>query len=136
MGSPEPIVAPGVLTTLQRRAHTAAMVVRRGTCDNRASSWLGACRDGEFSTPSKQSNRLGAYEALQPPLYYWIAAPLLWLLRGASLATQAFGLRWASVVLGSLVIPLMFVLARKIFRDDRAALGCALVVALMPELAV
>jgi hypothetical protein len=83
-----------------------------------------------------QPSRIEGYEALQPPVYYWLAAPLLWVLRSCSLATQVFALRWAAVALSSLAIPLIFLLGRAVFRDDRLALGCAAIAALMPELAV
>ena len=83
-----------------------------------------------------QASALGAYETLQPPLYYWLMTPLLRLLRHAPLAAQVFALRWAAVALGSLVVPLLFLLGRAVFRDERLALGCAVVGALMPELAV
>jgi len=83
-----------------------------------------------------ESSRIHAYEALQPPIYYWLMAPVLWLLRNCTLATQVFALRWAAVAAVSLLIPLLFLLGRAVFRDDRLALGCAAAAALMPELAV
>jgi hypothetical protein len=99
-----------------------------------------AAREAQFrAIPREFENelsRIGAYEALQPPVYYWLMAPLLWLLRNCTLATQVFALRWAAVALVSLLVPLLFLLGRAVFRDDRLALGCAAVAALMPELAV
>jgi hypothetical protein len=79
--------------------------------------------------------RLTAYEALQPPLYYWLMAPVLWCFRRASLWTQLLALRYASVLLASVTIPLVFAIARAVFRDTRLALGCAAIVALMPGFA-
>jgi hypothetical protein len=81
-------------------------------------------------------SRAVAYEALQPPLYYWLMAPVLWLSRACSLVTQVFILRWVSILIASLVIPLVFLIGREAFGDDRLALGSAVVVALMPELAI
>jgi hypothetical protein len=99
-----------------------------------------ASREAQFRAIPREYaseySRIGAYEALQPPVYYWLMAPLLWMLRGCTLATQVFALRWAAVALASSLVPLLFLLGRAVFRDDRLALGCAAIAALMPELAV
>lgn len=79
---------------------------------------------------------LRAYEALQPPLYYWLMAPALRLVSGAPLAARVFILRYLSAAIASLVIPLAFVIGRLVFADDRMALGCAAVIAAMPEFAI
>ncbi|HMD71987.1 MAG TPA: glycosyltransferase family 39 protein, partial [Bryobacteraceae bacterium] len=79
---------------------------------------------------------LTAYEALQPPLYYWLMAPVERLLDGRSLAAQVMAIRWLSALLGSLAIPLVYLVARAVFADMRIALGCAAVAALMPEWAL
>lgn len=83
-----------------------------------------------------QSGQIGAYEALQPPFYFWIASPALWVFRNASLPTQVFALRWLAVLFGSCAIPLIFLIGRSVFADDAVALGCAVVASLMPELAI
>src|ERR1051326_3880236 len=75
------------------------------------------------------------YEALHAPLYYWTVAPLLWLLRGATLAGQVFGVRCLTALLGSLVLPLLYLIALEVFQDERIAFGCAAVVAVMPGFA-
>jgi len=77
-----------------------------------------------------------AYEALQPPLYYWLMAPLLRLLSGASLGTSVIALRLAGCILAAFTIPLVYRLARETLGSHAAALGCAAVVALMPEFAI
>jgi 4-amino-4-deoxy-L-arabinose transferase-like glycosyltransferase len=77
-----------------------------------------------------------AYEALQPPLYYWLMAPVARLLAGRSLAAQVLAIRWLSALVASLVIPLVYLVARAVFADIRIALGCAAVAALMPEWAL
>ncbi len=77
-----------------------------------------------------------AYEALQPPLYYWILVPVLRLIGGASLPTQVLVLRWLGVAMASLAIPLVFLIARDVFGEEAVALGCAAVVALMPGFAL
>jgi len=79
---------------------------------------------------------LTAYEALQPPLYYWLMAPVARLLAGRGLAAQVLAIRWLSALLASLAIPLVYLVARAVFVDVRVALGCAAVAALMPEWAI
>jgi len=79
---------------------------------------------------------LTAYEALQPPLYYWMMAPVAGMLRGAGLAAQVTTIRWLSVLIASLTIPLVFRIGREVFADDRMALGCAALVAVMPGFAL
>ena len=88
-------------------------------------AWSGQNGSGAFT----------AYEALQPPLYYWLMAPVLRVLLGCTLATQVMVLRWIGVLLASLVVPLVFWVARMVF-DRSTALGCAAVVAVMPGLAL
>ena len=78
---------------------------------------------------------ISAYEAYQPPLYYWLMAPVVYALRGAGLLAQVMALRWIGVALTSLAIPLTFAIALALTRCDRAALGCCAVLAVMPELA-
>ncbi len=77
-----------------------------------------------------------AYEALQPPLYYWILAPVLRFMGGAALPTQVLVLRWLTAVIASLAIPLVLLVARDVFGEERVALGCAAVVSLMPGFAL
>jgi hypothetical protein len=79
---------------------------------------------------------LTAYEALQPPLYGWLMVPVLRAARGVGLADQVLWLRWASALIASLTIPLVFLIGRLVFRSDAVALGCAAVVAVMPEFAI
>jgi 4-amino-4-deoxy-L-arabinose transferase-like glycosyltransferase len=75
---------------------------------------------------------LTAYEALQSPLYYWIAAPLARASRNADLGTRVLLLRWLSIAIASLVVPFSFLVGRCVFRSPSLALGCAAVVAAMP----
>ncbi len=76
---------------------------------------------------------LVAYEALQPPLYYWVAAPLLRSASNLDLGTEVLWLRWLSVMIASIVVPLSFLVGRSVFRSDSLALGCAAIIATMPE---
>jgi 4-amino-4-deoxy-L-arabinose transferase-like glycosyltransferase len=79
-----------------------------------------------------------AYEALQPPLYYWAMAPALWACRGlgAGLVGQVLALRFLSSLLASLAVPLVFLLGRQVWGGGREALGVAAIVAVMPGLAL
>jgi hypothetical protein len=79
---------------------------------------------------------LQAYEALQPPLYYWLMAPAMYLMRDCSMSVQVLVLRWLSVLIASLTVPLAFGIGEEIFRDARTALGCSALVAVMPGLAL
>ena len=87
-------------------------------------------------TRETASGGLGAYEALQPPLYYWLMAPLMRLAGGLTLAGQVLELRWIGSLIASLTVPLVFQLAWLVFADRGAALGSAAVVALMPGMAL
>jgi len=78
---------------------------------------------------------VSAYEALQPPLYYWLMACVLHLLRGSSLLAQVMILRWIGVWIASFAVPGTFAICRMATRCDSLALGCAAVVAVMPEFA-
>jgi 4-amino-4-deoxy-L-arabinose transferase-like glycosyltransferase len=79
---------------------------------------------------------LQAYEALQPPLYYWAMAPAIWILRGSGLLAQVLALRFFSSLLASLTVPLVFLVGREVWDDSRLAVACAAVVAVMPGLAL
>jgi 4-amino-4-deoxy-L-arabinose transferase-like glycosyltransferase len=100
-----------------------------------------AHREAAFRTmPRAWSRQMGsgpflAYEALQPPLYYWMMTPFERLLGASSLAVQVMTLRWLSVLLASLAVPLVFAVGRLVL-DQRLALGCAAIVALMPGVAL
>jgi hypothetical protein len=78
------------------------------------------------------TGNLTAYEGLQGPLAGWLMSPVLYAVRGAHLSTQVLLLRWYSIALLSLVIPLTFFTARSVFGHDGPALGCAATVAAMP----
>ena len=80
-------------------------------------------------------NGVSAYEALQPPLYYWLMTPVLRAVANSDLPGQVILLRWISVAITSLAIPLTFAIGRRAIQNERAAFGCAAVVALMPGLA-
>jgi hypothetical protein len=78
---------------------------------------------------------ISAYEAYQPPLAYWLMAPVLYLMKGCSLLAQVMVLRWIGVVLASLALPLAFSIALAVTQSEPVALGCSAVIAVMPEFA-
>jgi hypothetical protein len=65
-------------------------------------------------------------------------APALWLCRGlgAGLWGQVLALRFFGALLASLAVPLVFLVGREVWDDGRVAVGCAAIVAVMPELAL
>ena len=73
------------------------------------------------------------YEGHQPPLYYLLMTPVLWLLSGAGVAVQVGTLRLANVMIGALVIVFIWLSARRLFpKRPRAALLAAGFVAFLP----
>src|ERR1019366_8012669 len=64
------------------------------------------------------AGNLKTYEGLQAPLAAWIMTPVLLAARHAHLATQILLLRWISMSILSLVIPLTFLTAHSGFRHD------------------
>lgn len=72
------------------------------------------------------------YESQQPPLYYWILAPVQALAGDASIARRLFGMRMVNLLLTSLVIPLGFAAARLVLASDGAAVAVTALVAAMP----
>lgn len=84
--------------------------------------------------------KLPLYEAQQPPLYYWLLLPVYWCVKSLGLATRVWVLRCITALLASTAIPIAFFTARRFFSehfsDERAALGVAVVVASLPQLAI
>lgn len=80
-------------------------------------------------------NGVSAYEAIQPPVYYWLMAPALYVLKGSSLLAQVMLLRWVGVVIASFVVPLTFGIALTATQRESVALGCSAIVAVMPGFA-
>lgn len=78
------------------------------------------------------------WEAQQPPLFYWIAAPVYWSIRRLPLPDQVWIMRLLAVLIASALVPLAFLTGRAIAGEPRlgTALGlsAALVIACMPEL--
>jgi hypothetical protein len=76
------------------------------------------------------------YEAQQPPLAYLVFLPAFLIFRHASLLTQAWILRITGSLIASLVIPLGFLIGRKVFRNDWQAIGLTALISAMPELMI
>jgi 4-amino-4-deoxy-L-arabinose transferase-like glycosyltransferase len=76
------------------------------------------------------------YEAMQPPLYYWIVSIPDRLAAGAHLAERVVILRWLSLLIASAVIPLTYFIGRRVLpHHGLAVLACVLAAAL-PGLAM
>lgn len=80
-----------------------------------------------------------SYESLQPPLYYFVAAPIKILVDG-SVHREVLALRFQGLVIGALGIPLTYLIAQQILRPsmvsnvrEDVALGAAALVALLPQ---
>ncbi|MEI9971268.1 MAG: hypothetical protein WDO73_03995 [Ignavibacteriota bacterium] len=93
-----------------------------------------ALRDLPESWKQQDSiNGVSAYEAVQAPLSYWLMAVVLVVLKGSTLLAQVTVLRWMNVAIASLAVPLTSAIAWRIVPCRSFALGCATIVALMPE---
>jgi hypothetical protein len=82
----------------------------------------------------EQAPNLPLYEAQQPPLAYLLYSIPYAAFRNANLPTRAWILRIAGSAIVSLVIPLGFIVSRRILGSDLQAVGVAAVIAAMPEL--
>ncbi|MCC7235997.1 MAG: glycosyltransferase family 39 protein [Bryobacterales bacterium] len=78
------------------------------------------------------------YESQQPPLYYWLMAPVLAASEYFKLALPARVaiIRGASILLCSLALPVGWALARSIFRSDSVAVGVVAAAVAMPGLMI
>ena len=77
---------------------------------------------------------LRLYEAQQPPLAYLLYAIQYAAFQGADLPTRAWIVRMVGCAIASLVVPLGFLLARRVFGNAGQAIGAVALVASMPEL--
>ncbi len=87
----------------------------------------------EWARETAVDGRL-AYEAQQPPLYYWLFALAYRVTAGLSFLTQVWLLRFLGLLLASTVIPLGFFVAKITFGTNLQALGLVAIVAATPEL--
>jgi len=84
-----------------------------------------------FNEPNRSGPAI--YEALQPPLYYWLAAIPYAIVRDQPLVESVLVLRCFSVFIASTLVPLVFFAARMSMTQGKA-IGVAALVALLPEL--
>jgi hypothetical protein len=100
-------------------------------------------------TPSERAQRLAAlpaphtedpsgdpiYEAQQPPLYYWSMAPVLAVSErfGLTLEKRVHLVRYASVLLCSLALPIGWMLVALVLKSEAMAIGAVAVAVAMPE---
>lgn len=82
--------------------------------DSRSSAWRSAA-----ASRSPQDPAYGlvaeSYEGVQPPLYYALLAPVFALTKSFGSMTALFALRLATVLIGLAAIPVVYVLARRLF---------------------
>jgi 4-amino-4-deoxy-L-arabinose transferase-like glycosyltransferase len=83
-----------------------------------------------------QYGTLPAYETQQPPLYYWLMAPPMAVMRGWRLSNQVLALRWLSVLLASFAIPFVYAIGLRVMQSEWLAIAAAAIVSLMPGFAI
>ena len=76
------------------------------------------------------------YEAQQPPLYYGLLAMPLRVLQDSPLPNRILWLRWISILIASLYIPLGFGVARRVLQNEGKAIAVIALSAAMPELLI
>lgn len=80
------------------------------------------------------SENIGNYEAKQMPLYYLLLFPVFHWTASLALPAQVFLLRFVSVLLASLVVPLGYLTARSTLRDSALAFSTVVLITALPEL--
>ena len=83
-----------------------------------------------------EEDAMPAYEASQPPLYYWLVAAWIRVLPEMHLIERVWYARMLTVLLASLVIPVGYHLAHEFFRDKFVAVSLVAIVAIAPGLAL
>ncbi|MGC2659154.1 MAG: glycosyltransferase family 39 protein, partial [Bryobacteraceae bacterium] len=76
----------------------------------------------------------GLYEAQQAPLYYVLMVPVYRAFSNAKLAGRLLAIRFASVLIASLAIPLIYATTKELFGSHRIALLLTCVAASLPGL--
>ncbi len=96
---------------------------------------IGRLRALSPSGANDRADALRAYEALQPPFYYWLMALLYRIAGHRSLVEMALILRFGSVLIASAFIPAAYLAATRMVDGHTAVMVVALA-ALMPELLI
>jgi hypothetical protein len=86
--------------------------------------------------PTDVPTRFLQYEAQQPPLYYLLLTLPYVAAQGMSLPARVYLLRVISLAITSLVFPLAFAIARRVFDSERLAFAATLLIACLPGLYV
>jgi len=76
------------------------------------------------------------YELQQPPLYYWLFGVAMRWMSGSRLLSRIYILRLCNVLFASVVIPLVYWIARRALGSKTQALGTTATVLLLPELMI
>lgn len=74
-----------------------------------------------------------SYEAKQPPLAFLLSLPVLLLTEDLPLGDRVFWLRYFNIIIASFAVPIGFLTARRVFRDDITALCVIALMSVMPE---
>ena len=93
-----------------------------------------ALRPEEGSRPATEV--IVNYESQQPPLYYWPFGVAMRWMSGSRLLSRIYILRLCNLLLASVVIPLVYWIARRALGSKTQALGTTATVLLLPELMI
>jgi 4-amino-4-deoxy-L-arabinose transferase-like glycosyltransferase len=107
---------------------TLLPVIQMGDWDN---AYLDALKAARFAPELLDELESVRYENHQPPLYYWLSAPIYTLTDGDLMA-----LRFVSVLLGAGVVVLAYAVAREVYpapERSHIALGAMAFVAFLPQ---
>ena len=86
----------------------------------------------ERKTPPEPPYNFPSYEALHPPLFYFIAGGVYLLSSNSDLPTRVFFLRLFCLLIGSTTIILSFPITRYVWSDCRHLVGVPLLLAILP----
>jgi len=78
------------------------------------------------------AERILNHEAQQPPVYHSLLAPIQLVAGSASLPARVWLMRFVSLLITSLTIPLAFLVARRVVDSDGWAVGVTALIASMP----
>ena len=83
---------------------------------------------------STRSDLMPAYEASQAPLYYWVLSTMLRPFGHASLLTRVWLARIFTLLVGSLIVPVSYLLFREFWQDPLIAAKATALLAALPAL--
>lgn len=101
-------------------------VIEMGDWDN---AYLNTLKARDFAPELLSEFDTIQYEDHQPPLYYWLAAPVFWLTNG-----NLFAIRMVSVLLGAVIVSLSYFISRALLPNQPfVALCVMLLVGFLPQ---